>query len=136
MSDVCIGAVPNFSAFIAAASAARIWPARSSEVYMRTSHKWAFGKAVKRADIVFVQPECGLARLFRAAPLGRGAAVSGYSGAARVGVWAAARIAAASLATRVPSKKRGFWVPHSLTAFVKVKARKSSLVMWPASTSS
>jgi hypothetical protein len=57
---------------------------------MLTSHKWAFGKVEERADIVFFEPECGLARLFRAAPLGRGAAVSGYSAAARVGVWAAA----------------------------------------------
>lgn len=29
-----------------------------------------------------------------------------------------------------------FWVPHSLTAFVKVKARKSSSVVWPSSTNS
>jgi hypothetical protein len=45
-----------------------------------------------------------------------------YSAAARVGVWAAASTAAASLATQVPSKKRGFGVPDSLTAFVKVEA--------------
>jgi hypothetical protein len=52
-----------------------------------------------------------------------------------LGFCAAARTAAASLATRVPSKKRGFCVPYSLTAFVKVKARKSSGVMRPSSTS-
>ena len=72
----------------------------------------------------------------RAAPPEGGAAVPGYSAAARVGVCAAARIAAASLATRVPSKKCGFCVPHSLTALAKVKSRKLSAVMWPSSTSS
>jgi hypothetical protein len=50
--------------------------------------------------------------------------------------YSAARIAAASLATRVPSKKRGFWVSHSGTALAKVKSRKLSAVMWPSSTSS
>ena len=40
------------------------------------------------------------------------------------------------LATTVPAKKLGFCVPHNLTALAKVKARKSSAVMWPSSTSS
>ena len=79
---------------------------------------------------------CLHGKVKRAAPLGDGAAVAGYSAAARVGVCAAASTAEASLATRVPSKKRGFCVPHSLTALEKVKARKSSAVMWPSSTSS
>ena len=41
---------------------------------------------------------------------------------ARVGVCAAARTAAASLAMRVPSKKRGFWAAHSrsLTAIRRI----------------
>ena len=59
-----------------------------------------------------------------------------YWAAARVGVCAAASTAAACLATRVPSKKRGFCVPHNRTALAKVKSRKSSAVMWPSSTSS
>ena len=58
-----------------------------------------------------------------------------YSAAARIG-WAAFSTAAASLATTVPSKKRGFCVPQSRTAFSKVKARKSSSVIRPFSTSS
>jgi hypothetical protein len=60
----------------------------------------------------------------------------GYSAAARDGVCAAASTVAASLATHAPSKKRKFCVPQSLTAFVKVKTRKWSAVMWPFSTSS
>ena len=44
--------------------------------------------------------------------------------------------AAASLATAVPSKKRGFCVPHSRTALPKTKSWKSLSVMWPSSTSS
>ena len=39
-------------------------------------------------------------------------------------------IAAASLATRVPSKKRGFYVSHSSVAFTKVKAAGRSSAMW------
>ena len=50
-----------------------------------------------------------------------------YSAAARTeasfSTWAA------SLATDVPSKKRGFCVPHNRTALAKVKSRKSSGVM-------
>ena len=70
-----------------------------------------------------------------AAPPGDGAACPVYWAAARVGC-AAARTAAACLATRVPSKKRGFCAPHNRTALAKVKSRKSSAVMWPSSTSS
>jgi hypothetical protein len=74
-------------------------------------------------------------RLSGAAPPDDGAANLCYSAAARVGVCAALSTAA-SLATRVPSKNPGFCVPHSRTALAKVKARKSSAVMWPSSTSS
>ena len=65
-----------------------------------------------------------------------GASRSGrpYSAAARAG--ATFSTAAASLATSVPSKKRGFCVPHSRTALAKVKSRKSSAVMSSSSTSS
>ena len=60
---------------------------------------------------------------------------SGYFALARVG---APRFnnAAASLATAVPSKKRGFCVPHSRTALPKTKSGKSLSVMRPSSTSS
>src|SRR5262245_20991151 len=44
--------------------------------------------------------------------------------------------AAASLATAVPSKTRGFCVPHSRTALPKTKSWKSLSVMRPSSTSS
>src|SRR5215470_1797451 len=44
--------------------------------------------------------------------------------------------AAASLATAVPSKMRGFCVPHSRTALPKTKSWKSLSVMRPSSTSS
>src|SRR6185503_14966810 len=43
---------------------------------------------------------------------------------------------AASLATAVPSKMRGFCVPHSRTALPKTKSWKSLSVMRPSSTSS
>jgi hypothetical protein len=58
-----------------------------------------------------------------------------FAGSRRVGA-PLLNNAAASLATAVPSKKRGFCVPHNRTAFAKTKSRKSSSVMWPASTSS
>jgi hypothetical protein len=49
----------------------------------------------------------------------RATSLSNYSAAART--IGAASTAAASLATTVPSKKRGFWVPQSRTALAKVK---------------
>src|SRR5689334_12316480 len=48
----------------------------------------------------------------------------------------AAKTAAASFATTVPSKKLGFCLPQSRTAFANTKSRKLSSVMWPSSTSS
>jgi hypothetical protein len=57
-----------------------------------------------------------------------------YSAATRAGCWFITALA--SFAMRVPSKKRGFPVPHSRTAFSKVKSRKSSFVINPRSTSS
>ena len=55
-------------------------------------------------------------------------------GVARAG--ATFSTSAAALATTVPSKKRGFCVPHNRTELVKVKSRKSSGVMSSSSTSS
>src|SRR5207253_5921222 len=43
---------------------------------------------------------------------------------------------AASFATDVPSKKRGFCVPHRWTELANVKSRKLSSVITPSSTSS
>jgi hypothetical protein len=59
-----------------------------------------------------------------------------FAASCRSGCCAALSTAAASLATEVPSKKRGFCVPHSFTALVKTKSRKLSSVMCPSSTSS
>ena len=57
-----------------------------------------------------------------------------YSAATRAG--ALFSTPAASLATTVPSKNRGFCVPHNRTALAKVKSRKSSGVISSSSTSS
>jgi hypothetical protein len=52
------------------------------------------------------------------------------------GLGAAARIAAASLATRVPSKKRGFYVPPQLDCIGEGEGAEIAAVMWPSSISS
>src|SRR5262249_48564237 len=57
-----------------------------------------------------------------------------YTAARCFGAFASS--AAAALATVVPSKKRGFWVPHRRTVLPNTKSRKLSLVMCPSSTSS
>jgi hypothetical protein len=66
-----------------------------------------------------------------------GNGISTYLAASwKTGCCAAWRTAVASLATRVPSKKRGFCVPHSRTALAKTKSRKLPSVSTPSSTSS
>ncbi len=55
-----------------------------------------------------------------------------HSAAARAG--APFSTDAASRATRVPSKKRGFWLPNKRTTLANVKSRKSSAVISSSST--
>src|SRR5262249_39779484 len=83
----------------------------------------------------FVERHGGLLRHLRGASYVIGRVRSGYAASPTVGALLLSN-AAASLATAVPSKKRGFCVPHSRTALPKTKSWKSLSVMRPSSTSS
>jgi hypothetical protein len=116
-------------------------PKRVTRDFVRVKQVVAHRPQARHASVAFVTgvlDPVGDSAAFHTliVPARGGAAMPDYSAAARVGVRAAASTAAASLATRVPSKKRGFCVPHSRTALAKVKSRKSSSVIRPSSTSS